>query len=318
MVLLPKCLRKLTAALLLVSAVGCGLENKLEDIVNNDDEGNQEEVIELPEIVVTPKKVGLNLFGIRNPSFDCDNLISQVNALPKIYASLLLTSFGESNACLGRLSMRGRLESLQFHLEDETCKRGQRCNPDYVLADVSIQEYEELVFNQTGWLFDKVRERVFQIEAIINDLEINDCYISLGLESNLSKDAAGVLARFIRSVAPERCELVWNPVSNVGPIPEAKYYEHHSGSVPTSSANCIASNDGTHIERYLGINYPRRMNLEQAAEFLERSECEVTYLWSLDTSNGLTDYHSFMFPNERQFPEFRGEELIRLLLPHLS
>ena len=266
------------------------------------------------------RAVGLSAFALHSPRFDCNRYLSAVSELQEIHLTTLAGSFGRAYGCLGRISMTGKLKSWQVHLVNETCFEGRsdNCYEPQEIFRGSREKYAELInagpnSAEAGWLYDRIHNLLADVVSAVNELGIETCYISPGLESNLPKESMDVLMRFVRSVVDHQletpCKLVFNPVNDIGPNDEADLYEHHRGSFPTMAVNrpafpVICNNDGTHIEHGTFVQYPRVMSLADAESFLRDStRCEVTYLWAADVSNCIEDYSNIEVPYLRSCPK---------------
>lgn len=267
-----------------------------------------------PEIASPPRAIGLSTFALQSPSFDCDGFLKLTEQHQQINLSVLAGTFGDETTCLERIAKTGKLNLVQVHLVNETCQRpGGVCyEPVEVFQGLPIL-YEQLItlgpdFPDSGWLYQRIELLVLDTVMMLDALQVDNCLISPGLESNLSHFAMDLLMIFVRQVSRNRCALVFNPVDDIGPNFEADLYEHHRGSLPTSSAVPIprvCSNDGTHIRHSNSFTegYPRNMSIEEAARFVERSEdCEVTFLWAADISNCIIDDDNLEFPTFRNCP----------------
>lgn len=247
------------------------------------------------------KSVGLALFAIQSPDFDCDGLINATHNLDPFPISILVNSFGDSNACLGRLAMNGKLKTVQFHLTNGVCRRNGNCFDLIEVFSGDYFMYEMFILMQEGWLLDRIHQRTSQVLSVL-ELEEIECFVSTGLEDDISNEATNLLIDFLRPALPAQCKIVHNPVDARQPASQADYYEHHAGTFPTNTENCIASNDGTDL------------SVDGLKELINNSECEITFLWDSQLSNLYVTYQPFIFPHERpQIPIDRNNPAIQAL-----
>lgn len=263
----------------------------------------------------SPPPVGIATFAILSENFKCDSFIAATRHIPEIHLAVLMQSFGQNMGCLGLVSMTGRLKSVQFHLVNEVCIRNDNCFESREIFSGTPQEYEQLVLDGEGWLIQRIHKQARLVTEAVDYLQIDNCYVSPGLESNLPPEVMDVLISRVKPLLPKKCLIVFNPVDDVGPASLADLYEHHAGEFPATTPECIANNDGTHILVGNSVNYPRNMSLDRAKSMLDRSNsCRLRFLWSASYSNCIGLSREFVYPHNRDCPDWRlAQPLIGLI-----
>lgn len=227
--------------------------------------------------------VGLAPYAIRHEKFECLKFLNSINSLSTINISMLWDSFGNNNDCLLSLLNDPRMRSLEIALINECCIRNNDCAPNEFLYGMKKSDYEKRLVARDPKLLGKIREYFSQINLFLEvNLQPNtQCYVSPGLESNLSSKAFNVISSIAESSFP-KCMIVANPLGGRGGY-NADFREHHgtsTGKVPP----CITNLDGTDID------FPQRRTVQphnhidvgkKLTSYIGKAarRCELSFLW---------------------------------------
>lgn len=239
-------------------------------------------------------KVGLEVFALRSSTFKCQEFLNATANVKSLHLGVLWDSFGKNNDCLVRLLRRPNLKSVRVHLVNEVCMRNGNCD-DQSLFNVSKQRYKRLVRKKRRSVFRKIKNSVLEADSFINDLPA--CYISPGLESNLTVRQADPLIKYVQKFT--NCKVVWNPNKHRGQSEQADLTEYHNAKT-SLDGNCLSSTDGRSvIVPASPFRYHRNMKLNHFAQFkTKHKSCEINYIWSATFSNCISKNY-FIPPSER-------------------
>lgn len=249
---------------------------------------------------------GMSPYGLLSPQWPCAATIAADREIPVLRKAVLWNTFGNDTGCLEQYLADPRLAALEIHLINEVCQRHGRCGKYEFLAGMTVKEYNAKLLAKDPVLVERLRK---YLEAPARLLEQHRrphtaCFISPGLESNLSHAAAVTLMELVQPHFPA-CKLVWNPVGgspHARPIPGTLFEAH--GPYSPLSPPCIANLDG------VDVSFPNRPALvspsiaahELRGYFNRYATCEATFVWIAE-DNGLTGSRTFIDPRQRRnFP----------------
>lgn len=198
--------------------------------------------------------------------------------VPELRVSFLYHTFGTSYDGLKRLFADPRLKAFEVHLINEVCIRNRRCGPYEFGHGYDVNSYERAWKGNDA----KMRVKFLQYVKSLQDFLASNrtaarCYLSPGLESNLSPQAGKKLLDFAKGVFPD-CEIVWNPVQKTT-VPG--YITEWHGSDPGLKPPCISNLDGEDIDfrerRSFAAN---KLPVSEVPRYLAKYKaCELTNLW---------------------------------------
>lgn len=248
-------------------------------------------------------RLGLAEFGMLSPHWPCDLVREKEKGLTTLRKAVLWNSFGKETSCLKKDLDDPRMKLLELHLINEPCARNNQCGSYEFLYGIPPKEYDDKLKKRDPELIKKLEEYFQEPSQFLaaNLKEGTSCYVSVGLESNVSSDAAGVMKGILEKHFP-KCKVVWNPVNKsrwAKPI-EGTIFELH-GTEASLSSPCIANLDGE------DISFPDRpSSMEKSIKsgdintYLDKyKECDVTFLWIAEL-NGRGGDGPFIDPRERR------------------
>lgn len=245
----------------------------------------------LPPVNPTPTpnpgrfvNVGRAPYALQSETFDCQGFLNSLNGVENLHIAFVWNTFGLNNDCLLSLINDPRLKSLEIHLMNECCHRRGDCPPHEFLARISTPaEYNKLLLAHDPLLTMQLQEYMAPIRQFLdaNLKPGTKCYISPGLESNISSQAMGWLNQITGDMFPN-CALV----QSGGGAPNNTNYDEGHGSNPSLNPPCFANLDGTDVD------FPGRPSITPDNDIAYRNlykyikkyatKCEVVFLWSQD------------------------------------
>ena len=258
-------------------------------------------------------------YGMLSSKWPCQEARDSENraGLKSLRKSILWNTFGTDTKCLEEYLNDDRLKLLEIHLINEVCQRNNNCGPYEFLYGIDKKSYESKLEEKDPALFQKVKNYIMRPSELIDrKLKAHTaCFISPGLESNLSKSAMRNLISIIKP-AFQKCRFVWNPVdsnSDATPIRNTVYESH--GSAPALTPPCIANLDGEDIhfeERPSALQ--NKIDASALARYFDRNQdCNAAFLWVAEF-NGI-ESEKFIDPRERlEFPDGKVFDLVNSLL----
>lgn len=253
-----------------------------------------------PEYPSNNTKVGTAPYAIQHPRFDCETYLQSIKQMPGYNISWLWNTFGNERACLERLVNDPKLNAIELHLMNEVCVRNGNCGSYEILSGMSKSRVNELAEREEGWFRQRIVEYSNGAAAYIADIKGRrpdvSCYISPGLESNMTKKAMTNVTEWLRPMFPW-CQFVFNPVHDTGERVEGSHIEDHNPYRVLNSP-CIFNTDGYSITfPEWGSLYPRNISHEQIPEVLGKfKSCDIIFYW----------HHSYNCINPRQFIDPRA------------
>lgn len=249
---------------------------------------------------------GMAQYGLLSPLWPCAAAIAADHELPVLRKAVLWNTFGNDTTCLEQYLANPRLALLEIHLINEVCQRHGRCGEYEFLANMTAREYNSKLLTNDPALIARLRAYL-EIPSLWlkrHRRPHTACFISPGLESNLSRAAATILMQVVQPYFPE-CTLVWNPV---GGSPHARpiagtLFEAH-GPSPALSPPCIANLDGVDVSfgDRPALVTPAIPSGELGEYFRRYSNCEANFIWIAE-DNGLGGSRTFIDPRlRRNFP----------------
>lgn len=249
---------------------------------------------------------GMAQYGLLSPHWPCAAAIAADRDLPVLRKAVLWNTFGNDTRCLEQYLADPRLAVLEIHLVNEVCQRHGRCGAYEFLAGMTVKEYNSKLLARDPSLVARLRD---YLKAPAHFLETHrrphtTCFISPGLESNLSKAAAAIVMELVQRYFPA-CKLVWNPVGgspHARPIPGTIFEAH--GPSPVLSPPCIANLDGVDVSfaDRPALVTPAIAVAELEGYFARYARCEAAFIWIAE-DNGLMGTRTFIDPRlRRNFP----------------
>ena len=240
-----------------------------------------------PEPPLTDIKIGIAPYAIQSKVFNCQELLKSLEGVKSYHMSWLWHTFRDvsepgyqvQNDCVYHILKDPRLISFELHLINEVCHRNGNCGSYEFLKNISVSEYDRQLRENNPAIIGRLRSYAQQAANFLylSVAPQAKCYISLGLESNLSKQGMGNGINAIRNIFPG-CEFVAH-----GHRIEATLIERHHNN-PGLNAPCIVNLDGVSI-KYPGIpnTYPRNITPQEVNTYLDTyGFCDVMYLWHHD------------------------------------
>lgn len=250
------------------------------------------------------ENAGLAYYGIQHKDWPCNASLSAFKDSPEPRMSILWNTFGTNNGCLKKFLEDPRSKVLQVHLINEVCHRNNRCGPYEVLSGLSVKQYRDGLASNTLSVVSKVRDYFRSVRSSLDRLLTPQTrlYVSPGLESNLSCQAALNLMDIAHEFFGDRAELVWNP-AGVNPFCDRRLgpyiFEQH-GAKGSGQATCIQNTDGVHVGLH-GFPPPvgQVMSQESVPQFYQRhKDCRAAFLWTAEM-NGIAK-GGFVDPRKRK------------------
>jgi hypothetical protein len=236
---------------------------------------------------------GVAPYALQHSGYDCDALIKSIldSGLPVLNYAWLYRTFdnhpggdGAWLECVYKLNALPITRAMEVHLRNDVCDRNKNCGGYERLDAWGVKDsaaYERLLISGDTRLraiieayFTRARDLIFPTLR-----EGQGCYISYGLESNLSERAYKQLMAIGGPIFGDRCKIVYNPIGNRSPIPGTVFEKHHSS--PSLSAPCIANLDGEDIDFVnRKSNYPDKVHESKIPDFVRRYQhCDMVLLW---------------------------------------
>ncbi|MCO6429983.1 MAG: hypothetical protein J5J00_03915 [Deltaproteobacteria bacterium] len=273
-----------------------------------------------PRLVLAQAKAGSAELAMLSERWPCrEARASELRSgLKELHKVVLWHTFGNSTECLQSYMSDPNFKTLEIHLINEVCQRHQNCGEYEFLAGLSVDEYDRKLIARDAELMKKL-DGYFSGAATFLAQYLKphtQCFVSPGLESNLSIEAAKVALEKVKTHFPQ-CKAVWNPVGNsrhASPI-QGTIFEMH-GKNPDVKPPCIADLDGTDI--HFPARKPvmrRKIQSSKVPEYFERyRQCEHVFLW-VGEFNGISSPDNFIDPRERtNFPSPQTFDLVYGLL----
>lgn len=264
-------------------------------------------------------QLGTAEFAIMSPSWPCELVRKKEKELSVLRKAVLWNTFGTEVECLKKDLEDPRLKLLELHLINEPCARNKQCGKYEFLYGLAPDEYDKKLKARDPALIEKLEVYLKEPAKLLSDglKEGTSCYVSIGLESNISTDAALVMKEVLSRHFP-RCGIVWNPVNGskwAMPI-EGTHFELHGAEIPLPSP-CIANLDGEDIsfpDRPSTMT-PNIKSSDLGSYYEKRAQCSATFLWVAEF-NGRGGSGSFVDPRERK--NFVTESLLDDIIKELK
>jgi len=232
-------------------------------------------------------RVGISAFAIQQPTFNCDAFISTTNGISNFHISWLWHTFGTNLDCVNRVIERDNLKSMQIHIVNESCmdNRPENCTPDEFF-DMDENRYRSLIDSNDAFTRATLEAAAQGINDVVSRLPRSvACYISPGLESNLSAQQMQKVISWIRPFLPSRCRYVARRGA------EITEFHHLDMPLPTP---CIYNEDGRTVT-LAGISTGWPLEISEAG-FLDildtiYDNCEVRFIWHNLASNCLVAFN---------------------------
>jgi len=256
-----------------------------------------------PPVLGVDTKIGLAPYAINSPNFQCAPFAQSIKGIAALHLSWLHNTFGPNGECLKQLLKDPRTKSFEVHVFNEVCVRNRNCGSYETLYGLNAGDYDYQLRSRNPDLLYRLKSEAQQLANFlyIDVKPTAKCYVSPGLESNLSISAMRVLIEELRPIFPG-CEFVHNGVSSQTTGAGAELLEHHGNSpYYAPGQRCIANLDGVSIKFPEVLNgYVRQISVEQTNTYLEsyRNRCDVTYLWS-HVYNCILNSGQFLDPRAR-------------------
>lgn len=247
---------------------------------------------------------GIGAYAAMHPQWPCKRLMAGFDGSKDLNLSVLYNTFGTSWNCLDRWAADSRPKKLEVHLINEVCQRNARCGSYEFLYGMSVDQYKSRIESATPKLLERITNYAAPVSQWFANHEDVACYVSPGLESNLSKKGFKILAEHLKPLFPERCKFVWSPVGHSAYSTAIPDYVHElHGDGPSLKPPCIANLDGVDINM---ISRPAILS-----QFIQHTEvpryraayssCDSTFLWIAEF-NGI-GRGAFIDPRKRtNFP----------------
>ena len=199
--------------------------------------------------------IGRAAFAIFQKSFQCSEFLASLDNLPDLHIAILYDSFGNpfdgtgDPSCLLSLLNDPRLRSLQIHAINTVCYRNHNCAPYEFLHGVS--GFNEKLASQDPATVARVQTYFAEIKKFL-DLNLKShtqCYISPGLENDLTRPASDNIVALARQSFPG-CKIVNNPNggSSNQNISGADFLEKHAINPNFGGVPGFSNNDGRDIK----------------------------------------------------------------------
>jgi hypothetical protein len=233
---------------------------------------------------------GTGDYALLSPSWPCDAAFEAEKSLPVLNKAILWNTFGTDTTCLTRYLKEERMRNMEIHLINEVCQRNKQCGNYEFLYGMTPAQYNKQLRNRNPALIARLKEYMAAPAQYLaaNLGKQTTCYISPGLESNLTMQAAAVLMEITREAFPN-CQMVWNPagINRYGKPMSGTHFEIH-GSQAKLQAPCVADLDGE------DISFPSRPAIlpnfidssKLPAYFAKYQACDLRFLWIAE-SNGI-------------------------------
>lgn len=235
--------------------------------------------------------IGRAPFAIMQPTFQCDKFVQSLEGIPDLHLAFLWDSFGNpydgsgNPTCLISLLNDWRMRSLQVNLINEVCVRNGNCQPYDLLYGESTSSVDQKLATLEPNFILKIRNYMSQVRQFLTDhlQPGTTCYISPGLESNLSRPASDHLVSITREEFPG-CRVVYNPNGGNSnqDISGADFIEKHSNKPNFGVDRCISNNDGRDISFVSSkSSYSEIMSESEYRSYLNlvSQRCEISYIW---------------------------------------
>ena len=252
------------------------------------------------------KNVGLAPYAMLSEHWPCKLQQESTQSSEAYSFAVVWNTFGTSTSCLEQYLESGKLRALEIHLVNEVCQRNNNCGPYEFLYKIPVQTYNRKLKAKKPAFLAKVKKYFMSAADFVARKvpESVTCYISVGLESNLTKEAAQVLVQIAEPLFPA-CKVVWNPNGanpHATPMKGTVFELHHSNE--PLPAPCIANLDGE------DISFPSRpalispsIDASKLPVIAKRFEsCDENFLWIAEY-NGLAP-GKFVDPRQRTSSRF--------------
>jgi hypothetical protein len=233
--------------------------------------------------------VGIGAYAIRSKNWKCNKFLTALDPLKEVNLAVVWDAFGTDNDCL--LSVMGdpRLKRLEIIMINECCIRNGNCTPTEFLYGLRKSQYEDALINKDKKLMRRLKKFFTEVKVFLdtNLLPTTQCYISPGLESNLSDRAMNRLVVLSRKIIPQ-CNVIANPLyEGAAYNADQDLREFHGDTVPSWTSACVTDMDG------LDISFPERPSVQtgfwrhlhagsELQSYIKRAakQCEVSFLWT--------------------------------------
>jgi hypothetical protein len=262
---------------------------------------------------------GVSYYAAQSKDWPCDRTLKVFEGVQKPSMAILWHTFGDNTACLEKFINDARPKQLEIHLVNEVCQRNKRCGPYEFLANISTSEYERRLSSREPKLLSAIKNYAkAPAEFVRRHQGKFECFVSPGLESNLSDRAAKTLNSVIKPMFPG-CRLVRNPagINRARGLAGAEILEVH-GPNPRIDPQCIANLDGNDVSfaRRPALLAPGSITERELMDYLTRMQkCRAAYIWTAEM-NGISSHGGFVDPRKRT--NFPDQLLVESMKPHLQ
>jgi hypothetical protein len=158
-----------------------------------------------------PSNLGLAYYGFFAPDWPCDESLRAFDGVSKPRIAVVWNTFGRNLTCLDRYLADPRPKVVEIHLLNEVCQRNHRCGSYEFLAGLTVSEFRKRIRQRDEMLLEGLRHYAGGLSRWLTPRLGNaECYISHGLESNLSEVESAIVVRSLRDLFPG-CKMVHNP-----------------------------------------------------------------------------------------------------------
>lgn len=197
--------------------------------------------------VALAQYTGFSAYPAMNKRFPCGRFLEVSRYADKPIMAVLYSTFGNNTSCIKKFvhKFRNRSHALEFHLNNETCRRGGRvCFEQELFAKKSPRAYSATLEQMPTQVRNRIQKRVKRILEVSESANGNTrLLLSLGLEDQYTDKAASQMFLAVKEIWPY--EIIRNPVGDRSRDRNADVIELHAvENIFPADRLCIWNQDG--------------------------------------------------------------------------
>lgn len=225
-------------------------------------------------------EVGLGYYGIQNKNWPCKTSLDVFKGKKYPGISVLLDrNFGDDFSCLNRFMNLPQKKRIEIHLVNEVCMKAKRCQLQNVGHRLGVGAYQNKILNNDPKLDLKLNTAFGNASNWLNSFDPASytCFVSIGLESNLTRyKAVKKLVDKARYYFPQ-CKIV-----NSGVVTIPGVYKEYHGLPGRMEKNCVVNLDGMDIDfGFRRSKYRSKISHNDLPRYINKYQrrCKVVDLW---------------------------------------
>lgn len=158
---------------------------------------------------------GLSALASAGDRFPCKRVIDFYRRAPEVYLGAMWKTFGARRRCWKRVLSLPKRATLQIYISNEVARKKGNASSYELLPQLSIREYNEKLESKDPATIRKVSRTMRRIRRFCdrNLKEGDRCLLALGLESQFTRKALGVLVDLAEQNGFRNEDTIHNPSS---------------------------------------------------------------------------------------------------------